>query len=274
MIAVVEPEGWADNPDDRLQPQLRWVQVTQLGLSQSTDAELRQVWATDLNDGRPLSGVAVQLVPTTWSGTTDGEGLASRAHSADEAERDSDGQPSYLVARQGEDSAILPVGFDYRYDVATNRTRLLWYTFDDRGIYRPGEQVHVKGWLRPYDWGKGGDLRDADPAITAIDYVLNAPNGEKIAEGTMDVSPAGGFDEAFTLPADVELGDAWLNLTARGGELQRQSNPATASRSPSSAARSTRSPPPPSSPTPSWATPPTSRPARSTTPAAPWPARR
>ena len=28
------------------------------------------------------------------------------------------------------------------------RDELRWYVFDDRQMYRPGEEVHVKGWLR------------------------------------------------------------------------------------------------------------------------------
>jgi alpha-2-macroglobulin len=35
---------------------------------------------------------------------------------------------------------------------------LRWYVADDRKMYRPGETVHLKGWLRRIGAGEGGDL--------------------------------------------------------------------------------------------------------------------
>ncbi len=35
---------------------------------------------------------------------------------------------------------------------------LRWYVFDDRAMYRPGEEVHVKGWLRRVGGRQDGDV--------------------------------------------------------------------------------------------------------------------
>ena len=70
------------------------------------------------------------------------------------------GEPA---GEEGKDVAILP---DYPswwseqgQGAAWNPgTQLLWYVADDRQMYKPGEEVKVKGWMRKVDLGKGGDV--------------------------------------------------------------------------------------------------------------------
>ena len=35
---------------------------------------------------------------------------------------------------------------------------LSWYVFDDRQMYRPSEEIHVKGWLRRIGGRQDGDV--------------------------------------------------------------------------------------------------------------------
>ena len=49
-----------------------------------------------------------------------------------------------VVVTKGGDMALLNV-WAPEWD---NQAQGLWFVFDDRGIYRPGEEVHLKGWLR------------------------------------------------------------------------------------------------------------------------------
>jgi hypothetical protein len=100
-------------------------------------------WATDLKDGSPLSGVSIQANNGDTKVKSGSDGVVRF---------DIPNGATYLVASRGDDQAILPRSSYYWYDDAwtTNppSDSLRWYVFDDRQMYRPGEEVHIKGWLR------------------------------------------------------------------------------------------------------------------------------
>ncbi|HKJ26068.1 MAG TPA: alpha-2-macroglobulin family protein, partial [Anaerolineales bacterium] len=93
---------------------------------------------------------------------------------------------------------------------------LVWYVFDDRTMYRPGEDVHLKGWLRRMDTGKGGDLELVSNTVETITYQVYGSQGNELFTGTAEVTALGGFDFNFTLPENVNLGYAQIYLTASG----------------------------------------------------------
>jgi hypothetical protein len=81
---------------------------------------------------------------------------------------------SYLDAKQGADTAMLPNSAWY-WDDSTWNTRpvydeLRWYVFDDRQMYRPGEEVHVKGWLRRVVGKQAGDVDLVGSSVSAVSY--------------------------------------------------------------------------------------------------------
>ena len=119
-------------------PTITWVQVTSIGVDALSSADQLITWATNLHDGAPLSGVQVQLGGTSSSGVTDTGGVA-RLHIV---------RSRYLTATKGSDVALLPASDEYEWDPATVSDSVTGFAFDDRGIYRPGETVHVKGWFR------------------------------------------------------------------------------------------------------------------------------
>ena len=69
-----------------------------------------------------------------------------------------------LVARRGDDTAFLPSSQweswndDCVGQAGTSGRDQRWFIFDDRKLYRPGETVHLKGWVRVQQAGKTGDL--------------------------------------------------------------------------------------------------------------------
>jgi len=89
---------------------------------------------------------------------------------------------------------------------------LSWYSFDDRGIYRPGETARVKGWLRRIEPGRDGDIRGLGKEGGRIQWTLNAPRGGELQRGEAKLSALGGFDLAVALPGDIDLGTAWLAI--------------------------------------------------------------
>lgn len=207
LVVVVEPPRLRGQEEwEWEQQRVRvWVQVTQIGLDAFIDngAGTALAWTTDLLTGAPLDGVEVRYEGA--QAVTDGDGLARLAVSGK--------QEGILIGQRGEDAAILaglPV-----YD-ADEGPALLWYTFDDRAMYRPEEEVHVKGWIRQIDWSATGDVDLAPNGVDRVRYQVIDPAGNEIASGETDVSGLGGFDLAFMLPENANLGYASVQLYAEG----------------------------------------------------------
>jgi uncharacterized protein YfaS (alpha-2-macroglobulin family) len=173
------------------------------------------VFATDLATGRPVEGVGLELRPFGITGTSDAQGLATLALGTNER------GTHYLLAKKGEDVAFLADdnGYFDEYGSWYKQRRdqaIGWFVFDDRKLYKPGEEVSLKGWLRMIDYGKWGDVAGINGRVSNITYRVTDRTGNEIAKGTMPVSPVGGFDTKFKLPKTPNLGYANVYLEARG----------------------------------------------------------
>ena len=162
------------------------------------------VWATDLRTGAPVADAGVSIVGGD-SGVTDVEGLASL-----DLPPSTSTEP-VLVATNGDDSAILPLQA-YRQDL---RDESRWYVFDDRQVYRPGETMRVKGWVRRLTLSGDAQLKAIDPDAT-VGYVVNDSYGNELLQGTANLGALGGFDLELQLPDTANLGAASLMLTLNG----------------------------------------------------------
>lgn len=210
---IVEVESITPVSDKYHNPLLAWVQSTQIGLDAFVDNDELIAWANSLADGSPLAGVQMQIMPSNVTGTTGAGGLAHLL-----LKPVSDSPVSLLVARRGDDVAILPEGPDnwwspngsWFHKPATDELR--WYVFDDRKLYRPGEEVHVKGWIRRVGSGKGGDVGPLDGAIQRINYVVKDTQDNEITKGALTPNVFGGFDLNLKLPANMNLGNAEIKF--------------------------------------------------------------
>ena len=149
--------------------------------------------------------------PSGPSATTAADGLATLALPAR--------SEGLLVARVGDDVAFIPEqayfwGGDSGWRRQERRDELRFYMFDDRRMYRPGESVRVKGWMRLVGAGPQGDVRPAE--VREGDYTLRDSQGNEVAKGSVAFDALGGFDLALSLPATMNLGTASLLITAGG----------------------------------------------------------
>jgi uncharacterized protein YfaS (alpha-2-macroglobulin family) len=212
-IAIVEPHPWPHRYDPPRM--IAWVQSTKLAVDAHVDGEQMLAFATDLATGKPLEGVALEMKPHGITATTDAKGLATLP--LGKSERGS----HYLVAKKGEDVALLSDDHGY-FDEYGNwykqpREKALgWFVFDDRKLYKPGEEVTLKGWLRTIDYGKWGDVGGIAGAVNNVTYRVVDRTGNEIAKGSMPVSTVGGFDTKFKLPGTPNLGHAHVYLEAKG----------------------------------------------------------
>ncbi|HMT94084.1 alpha-2-macroglobulin family protein [uncultured Thiothrix sp.] len=230
LLVLIEPGEASVKPraiDGEPQPRLVWVQGTQMGLDAYAYSRQLLVWVGDLNTGKALDQVRLSLHSSASKEISqqaaDPQGLAKLDYLQNPPNPETvlpvtEPEPTirWLEAQHGEDLALLP---ESEYLWAANSwqptpasTQWLWYVVDDRHLYRPNEQVHIKGWLRS---------RDASPAspltlpknLKRLNYEVLDSAGNKIAEGKAPFTGLGGFNLDFKLPDTPNLGAATLSLT-------------------------------------------------------------
>jgi uncharacterized protein YfaS (alpha-2-macroglobulin family) len=215
VVIIAPPKGMFETENEKWQRYSQtinaWVQVTQIGMDAYTDYSDMLVWATDLKDGSPLAGVNIQYQNSGEKFTTGTDGTVRFAIPKGAL---------YLVASKGKDTAMLLHSTDiwesYGWGPSSPSDALRWYVFDDRKMYQPGEEVHIKGWMRRVGGRQNGDINLVGSGVNSVSYLLMDQQGNTIGSGQAAVNALGGFDFAFTIPEVVNLGTAYLNLSAQG----------------------------------------------------------
>ncbi|HUT79025.1 MAG TPA: MG2 domain-containing protein, partial [Polyangia bacterium] len=225
--------------------------VTDLGVLLKAGASSGVVWVTRLSDGAPVAGARVTVYDTrgrkAHTGSTDAGGIArlpgadellrqggagdkGDVESADEEGEEYDtwrGRRFIVVVEQGGDLAVVDGNWsngiqiwnfglpaDYRGGAARHRGFIL----SDRGIYRPGEQVHFKGLVRELAPGR----LPAIPSGKHVAVRVEDARGLTVFDRRVPLSEFGGFHFDLALGAEASLGD-W-HVTARiGGRVFRES---------------------------------------------------
>jgi alpha-2-macroglobulin len=194
-----------------------WIQATNIGIDAFVDQSNLIGWATSLKDGKPLGNIEMAVgnykAVEQVDAKTGANGLANFALTNGPGKK-------MLIARNGKDAAFLPEDLAWWDDGSYSGWRkqavedvLNWHVFDDRGMYRPGEEVRVKGWLRKVGAGPRGDVEMAG-GVTSVNYALKDSQGNDILKGDARVNAAGGFDITLKLPPTMNLGYSPLMLTA------------------------------------------------------------
>ncbi len=211
---------WKEGKYDRSSSTL--VQISDLGAHLKVSPRDSAVWAWHLTDGRPAEGAVVTVFDAAGKelarGTAGADGVA-RLPGIDGMDLPKKNKwggnlygPPFVAARValGDDVAVLTTrdtwafsayrfGLDSAWENSPPRAEGLVFT--DRGIYRPGEKVYVKGILRTRSLG---ELQT--PAGRAVELKLLDPEGQTVAERKGTLSRFGGVQADFDLPADGRLG--------------------------------------------------------------------
>ena len=222
VALLVEPAKPPSGPRQP-PPVAAWVQATRIALDAFADDERLVAWATELADGKPIGGAEVQLQPDGLTQRTgaDGVGVFDLLDAGGSTvARPSGATGAVLVARRGDDVALLPENLNWWGGQGWKRTPrepgYAWYVFDDRQMYRPGEEVKVKGWIRQVGAGPKGDVSPLPSGIAQVEYVARDSQGNEIAKGTRPLSAFGGFELSLALPGTMNLGQASLQLQVAG----------------------------------------------------------
>jgi uncharacterized protein YfaS (alpha-2-macroglobulin family) len=141
-----------------------FLQVTELGLTGKFSADSNVIWVTELRTGNPVPEADVEIRDATnrvcWRGRTDADGRAAcpgwkglGIRSKESWEK----PEQYVFASRKDDVAFIssswgtgvePYRFGIQYNWESEPESLRGYVFTERGIYRAGETVHIKGIVR------------------------------------------------------------------------------------------------------------------------------
>jgi len=182
----------------------------EVNLDQEQQAKLKNIyWVTDLKSAQPIGGVQVQLFEGVREKssvkikglspiyTTDGLGIAKTA-----VVNNLHG----VIVVKGNDSALIT-----RYDNklgygSTARTAQKIYLYSDRPIYRPSQEVQIKGLYRI---GYDGDYEIFQEKKIPL-KVYNSKN-EEILSQELEVNDFGTFNTKLILDTKAPLGRYRIN---------------------------------------------------------------
>ncbi|MBW2453068.1 MAG: Ig-like domain-containing protein [Deltaproteobacteria bacterium] len=189
------------------------VQLTNLGLFATVSATAVQLWVTELSSGQPVGNATVALRHTDapkrilTRGKTNGDGLVRlRLPKTDPAEERTRTDTPRFVAfvRHGDDWA-------YQALNPISQPRAQGVAFTERGLYRPGETVHLKGIVRR---AEGGRL--VTPKDERFPVVVRSRRGVELLRFEPRLSRFGTWSRSFRLGDAVSLGSYEVKVGERG----------------------------------------------------------
>lgn len=213
-------ESWITAFDDR----------TDLGLTLKSSPDNCLLWTTDLRLGTSRAGIPVELRDAgnkvLWKGVSDADGLARAPGWRGLGLKDWkrwEAPQVFALAYSPNGAALLDSryhegidpwrfrlpygGYEVAQSTAPRRTLL----FADRGVYRPGEAVHFKGWVRELSAGDWA----VPAALHSLALEVKDSRDRQVLTATVKVGGNGGFEFAFPLAKDAPTG-TWTLDQVRG----------------------------------------------------------
>ncbi len=194
----------------------RWIMFTDLALASYSSGEGIDVFVRSIADGKPVSGVKMELV------ATNNDILARATSGADGRARFEKGAVNgdypltpRMIMAYGRDNDFAALDLsrapldlsDRNVDGRAAPSVLDAYVYLDRGIYRPGETAHITGLLR-------------DSAGLAADRPLTLkifrPNSTEALKERVEKLQVGGFALSYEIPKSAARGLWRIDIEADG----------------------------------------------------------
>jgi uncharacterized protein YfaS (alpha-2-macroglobulin family) len=250
LRAPEEPKS--DDGTPRLRELL--INFTNLGVTAKLGGPSGLVWVTRLSDGQPQPGAEVTIRDgkgkVRWRGTTGPDGVAvtpgraqllpkraqaAARRAAEAAEGDGDGEEQrdfgvpataalLVFARVGSDvtsvdpsneGGLAAWSFHVTPDPFVAGEQLRGFLQSDRGLYRPGDTVHLRGLARTMKLG--GALRL--PAARKAHVTVRDPRGDEILTRDVALSRYGGFSVDVPITEAGRLGDYHVEAALGSGKF-------------------------------------------------------
>ena len=176
--------------------------VGKLSLSQAC------VWVSALDTARPIQGAVVQLFTGKNQLVAEGKTDEWGVFRADGLSRDLEKRPAIALVRVGQDVTYLDFGsgrMTVAPEVALSQARPFVtrgyeaFLTSERGAYRPGETVHLVGFVRGVD---------GEPVVSSfpLELVVLRPDGTRTEPRRVSMSPGGVVTVDLSVPSAAPVG--------------------------------------------------------------------
>ncbi len=207
-------------------------EVNDLGVTWKYSPENNLVWITSLNNTTPLANALVQFRSdknqVLAQGYTDAKGFVELPGWAElkipqerqtyeyESEYEMESYTTYyepkfwITVSRGDDVAVYsnqwnfgidPWRFDISYNWNIRSEEYGCYIFTEKGLYKSGETVHIKGILRKKRRGEW-----ILPDLSKVGFVVKNSRDEIIINDTINVNQFGSFFRDVYIPEDAPTG--------------------------------------------------------------------
>lgn len=194
------------------------LQITNLGISAKFAAENNMIWVTSLKEGKPIAEAEVEILgddnKVRWRGKTDMEGKVKTPgwKSLGIGSPDRWSKPrQWVFVQKKEDFAFIssdwgtgigPYQLNIPFDWNPKPDRRKGYIFTERGIYRTGEIVHIKGQFREQVDGEW-----MIPNVDKIQCEILDPFNQIVFNENLKLDGYGSFDLDFETTQEASLGN-------------------------------------------------------------------
>lgn len=186
------------------------LQLNNIGITAKYSAENIVIWTTSLDNAKPVVAdleIRDSSGKVLWTGRSGSDGAAQAPgwSALGMTKKDSyDQLPQiYVFAKVGNEEGYIcsqggqmayPYDFDIPFAWSQSAKKFAATAFSERGLYRAGETVHLKGCLREC---KASQWQIAD--LKEIGYVLEDSRGNEVTKGVIPVNEFGGFNHSIPL---------------------------------------------------------------------------
>ncbi len=208
-----------------------FVQVTDLAISAKFSPENNEIWVTELRTGQPVADAGIELRDDAnevrWTGRSDASGLAETPgwRTLGLKGRDEWSRPrQWVFVRRGRDVAftssewgtgVYPYRFGIDYDWNPKPETVQGQIFSERGIYRAGESVHLKGIVRTREKG-----RWRLPRARQVECEVRDPYQRSVHKAKADLDAYGSFSFDLETAPEAALGtyEVTASVPAEAGD--------------------------------------------------------
>ncbi len=216
-------------------PDLEWrpadgfaviAQVTNLATHLKLGPAKSLVWVTDLSKGQPVENATVTLFDKAgqvrWTGVTNAEGIADVPGAVGlgfDTPYTWESPFAMAAASVGADTGVTssewsegvsPWDFNVAQGWEGEAPISSGFVFTDRGIYRPGDKVHLKGLAR---YRAVGAMK-SPPEGSELTLIVRDGRGDEVKKLPVKVTSFGTFSAELDVPKESPTG--WWNVEARG----------------------------------------------------------
>jgi uncharacterized protein YfaS (alpha-2-macroglobulin family) len=209
------------------------LQVTELGLTAKFSPENNLIWVTELRSGRPMPGVAVEIRDSSnkiyWQGKTDDKGMTESPgwkHLGIKSKSPWSQPEQWVFASKGDDFAFIssewdtglsPYQFDIPFEWNPQPVEIKGYVFTERGLYRAGETVHIKGIIRKREKGEWKTL-DRDQ----VECEVMDPFNKNLLKKKADLDTYSSFTLDVETSEEASLGTYAIKVTIPPADKSEQ----------------------------------------------------